>query len=138
MIEEKKEGIENEGSKSDSAVQSGLKTPLGDDGRETPPQLGGSGFAELETPPGSQGNVTPIELRGKGIRTPPVKPNFERPIGASTPKSSALIADMRRDEEERRGECESLRDRLENMDKDLENLGDRMSRGRLEDREEIK
>ena len=119
-IERKEEGREREGSKSDSEGQSGLKTPRGDDGSETPPQLGGSGFDELETPP---------ELKGKGMRTPPVKPNFERPIGASTPKPSALVADMRREEEETRDKCENLRERLENMDKDLENLGDRMSQG---------
>ena len=57
------------------------------------------------------------------MRTPPLKSNFERPIGASTPRPSAPIADMRRDEKETRGKCENLRDRLENLDKDLENLG---------------
>ena len=127
--EEKEEGREDEGSKSDLEGKSGLKTPRGDNGSETPPQLEGSGFAELETPPESRGDRTPTELRGKGMSTPPAKPNFERPIGASTPKPSALIADMRREEEETRDRCENLKERLEDMDKDLENLGDRMSQG---------
>ena len=36
---------------------------------------------------------------------------------------------MQRDEEEMRGKRESLRDRPENMDKDLENSGDRLVQG---------
>ena len=128
-IEMRGEGSErrdNEGSRSDSGDRSGSKTPRGRDGSETPPL---SGFRKLETPPRDRGDVTPIELRGEGMKTPPVKPNFERPLGASTPKLSALVADMRRDEEEMRGKCESLRGRMEDMDKDLENLGKRLVQG---------
>ena len=122
-------GTEGKESKSDSEEESGLKTPTREEGRETPPQFEGVGFDELRTPPESQGDVTPTELKGREMMTPPVKPNFEKPIGASKPKPSALIAGLRRVKGEMREKCVNLKDRIEDMDKDLASLGDRLVQG---------